>query len=755
MFKSLNNKFYAVVVMIFLLFGVSYGVIAYYLHKQDLHSQQVMRVRAVKKDIVTLRENFDNVRLWEKVILYQSVAEEEKEFGALLGQIREVLLSCNENTIDKTTQDDCELILFNINNYEALIAEILQLKTKEQLLDTRLVENFQSITSALLQADKPQLLGSFYGASQFFTQYQRTSGTSQFKALEIVMLSLMKKVIEMGDGDERLISYIKNFVAVLQESHVIEERILATSSEIESISVALSQDIEEANTNMESTILGMMEISQGNRADMKIMVFLASSIGALVLLCILLMLKNSIIGPVTSMAKVMAKVKNGDMSARCQQVSERNDEIDEMGVSLNTMLESVEKRDTTLQEYQQKLTEQLEELKRQKQEQQRLAQQLQRVEKMEAVGALAGGVAHDLNNILSGIVSYPELLLLDMKEDSPFRKPLHVIQDSGKRAVAIVQDLLTLARRGAAVLEVSNINHLVENYLSSPEFQKLKVDYPEIEIHTDLAMTLQNVKGSKPHLMKTIMNLVTNGIESIQGTGRIRLDTGNTYLSGSFAEYEEVVEGEYVSLTVADTGEGISASDLEHIFEPFFTRKEMGRSGTGLGLAVVWNTVNDHGGYVQVASGEEGTVFTLYFPVCREKGTDQALNKPIDSYLGNGEQLLLVDDVHYQREIGSKMLEKLGYKVAIAASGEEAVEYVRNNHVELLVLDMLMPPGIDGLETYRQILDSHPQMKAVLVSGYSETERVYEAQRLGGAVFVRKPYSLETIGDAVKRELSS
>jgi len=386
-------------------------------------------------------------------------------------------------------------------------------------------------------------------------------------------------------------------------------------------------------------------------------------------------------------------------------------------------------------------------------EAQALRAQLQRAEKMEAVGMLAGGVAHDLNNVLSGLVSYPDLLLMDLPDDSPLRNAVATIADSGKKAAAIVQDLLTLARRGVAVTKVVNVNDVICDYLSSPEYKKLKTFYPNAQFNNDLQEDLLNVLGSPVHLSKTIMNLVSNAAESLLGDGVVTISTKNQYVDRPIRGYDEVKEGDYVVLRVADSGVGIAADDLEKIFEPFYTKKMMGRSGTGLGMAVVWGTVKDHNGYIDVESTEgKGTIFELYFPVARMKVEKE---KPalFDEYAGRGESILVVDDVAQQREIASVLLTKLGYSVDVVASGEEAVEYMKENSADLLILDMIMAPGIDGLDTYKRILKLHPGQKAIITSGYSETDRVKEAQRLGAGQYIKKPYTLEKIGLAVKAEL--
>ncbi|MFH1931572.1 MAG: PAS domain S-box protein [Pseudomonadota bacterium] len=387
-------------------------------------------------------------------------------------------------------------------------------------------------------------------------------------------------------------------------------------------------------------------------------------------------------------------------------------------------------------------------------EKRKLEAQLQNAKKMRAIGTLAGGVAHDLNNILSGLVSYPELLLMDISEDSPLRNPILTIKKSGEKAAAIVQDLLTLARRGVAVTEVVNLNNIISEYLKSPEYEKLKFYHPKIQLETDLETGLLNISGSPVHLSKTIMNLVSNAAEAMPTGGSISMSAKNRYIDKPIRGYDHVAEGDYVILSISDTGVGISPEDMERIFEPFYTKKVMGRSGTGLGMAVVWGTVKDHKGYIDVQSIEgKGTTFTLYFPVTREEAVRDKSSISIEDYIGKGESILVVDDVEEQREIASGMLKKLGYSVTAVSSGEEAVEYMKGKSIDILVLDMIMDPGIDGLETYKRILEFHPKQKAIIASGFSETGRVKETLRLGAGVYVKKPYVLEKIGIAVRTEL--
>jgi CheY-like chemotaxis protein len=235
--------------------------------------------------------------------------------------------------------------------------------------------------------------------------------------------------------------------------------------------------------------------------------------------------------------------------------------------------------------------------------------------------------------------------------------------------------------------------------------------------------------------------------------GRVRLATFNTYLDTPRSAYEEIPEGEYICLSAADEGIGIDADNLQRIFEPFYTKKTMHRSGTGLGMTVIWATVKDHAGYIDVQSKEgEGTRIDLYFPATREVAEAEEQRPVLEDYLGT-ETILVVDDVPEQLDIAVKMLSKLGYKVSSAPSGDAAVAYMQNNHADLLVLDMVMPGGIDGLETYKRIITRHPKQKAIIASGYSESARVKALQNMGAGAYLQKPYTLEKIGIAVRREL--
>jgi PAS domain S-box-containing protein len=386
-------------------------------------------------------------------------------------------------------------------------------------------------------------------------------------------------------------------------------------------------------------------------------------------------------------------------------------------------------------------------------EREELKEQLERSKKMEAMGMLAGGVAHDLNNILSGIMTYPEIIMMKLPDDSPLIKPLQTIQRSGQRAAAVVNDLLAIARGVASSREITNLNHLVNDYLASPEHAALLARHPHCHVEIRPGKDLRNISCSKIHIGKALMNLMANAMEALDQSGTVTVSLENRIVDHPIPGYDTVNPGEYSVLSVSDTGGGISPDDLGRIFEPFYTKKEMGRSGTGLGLAIVWNTVQEHQGYITVTSGCNGTCFDLYFPSTRSNIKAEESGTPIDTFMGNGETILVVDDDPTQREIASAMLSFLRYHVITVDSGEAAVAYVKDASVDLMLLDMMMP-GMNGRETYEAVSRIRPGQKAVIASGFSGTDDVNEAQRMGAGVLVNKPYTIEKLGHAVMSALA-
>lgn len=385
-------------------------------------------------------------------------------------------------------------------------------------------------------------------------------------------------------------------------------------------------------------------------------------------------------------------------------------------------------------------------------EKRELTERLIRSEKMEALGRLAGGVAHDLNNVLMGIVNYPDLIVKKVDEKEFVIKSVKKIKESGLKAAAIVDDLLTLARRGVSRIEVFNLNSVIDRFFESPEFEKIVKSFPRVTFKKELDSGLLNMRGSVIHLNSTIMNLIFNAAEAIKKRGLIKISTKNIKSSGKLFGNKG---DDYIMLTVSDDGVGMDEEEQKKIFEPFYTKKILNRKGTGLGMSVIWGTVKDHNGFINIRSSKgKGSTFELFFPASKSEVGAISVNSQEKIAAGKGERILVVDDEENALDIACQYLKDLNYKPDPALSGEEAIILCKKNRYDLVILDMLMPPGIDGLETYKRIVELRKDIKVLIASGFSENSRVREVLKSGRARFIQKPYSFEKLMFSVNEMLN-
>lgn len=369
-----------------------------------------------------------------------------------------------------------------------------------------------------------------------------------------------------------------------------------------------------------------------------------------------------------------------------------------------------------------------------------------RADRLELAGRIAGQVAHDFNNLLGPLMAYPEFIREELPGNQTALAYLDDIESAAQQIANINQDLLTMGRRGHYNLEVLNLNRIIQRAI-----KEIDPCSPAAVIDLDLAEDLRNIKGGGTQIHRVIANLLCNALDAIHSDGRINIRSENYRADGATGTYTSIPAGEYVMLTISDNGCGIEEALIDKIFDPFFTSKSTDKKrGSGLGLSVVDSVMKDHHGFVDLkTTAGEGTSFFLYFPITRETvSTDQAV-----SYEGGSESVLVVDDESLQRDVSCELLSRLGYRVDSVDNGEKAVDLLKQNQRDLIVLDMIMPPGIDGAETYRRILQIHPMQKAIIVSGYSESDRVRLALELGAGDFIKKPFTLNQIAIAVKKEL--
>lgn len=366
----------------------------------------------------------------------------------------------------------------------------------------------------------------------------------------------------------------------------------------------------------------------------------------------------------------------------------------------------------------------------------------------------AGGVAHDLNNILSGLLTLPEMMLMDLPGDSPLVKPLQTIMKSGTRASQVVSELVAMSKGISGDKMVLDLNTAITRFLASEAFSGFQAAHPGLFVQPDLLPDLLNIRSSSDHIDTLLKHLINQGSDAMAGEGRILIKTENTYFDTPPTSRPGLTAGEYICLSVSDSGQFIPKDHVDHMFEPYYCKKVMARSCSGLGMAIAWNMMASSGGFITIRSSQEGSVYDLFFPASREKvGDREDSGQATAKIQGDGETVLIVDDDELQRDIASDILARAGYTVHTVPSGEQAVEHLKNKKADLLVLDMVMPPGMDGYETYQTIIQFAPGQKAVIASGFVRSSEVEKIQSLGAGGYIRKPYLVNDLLLAVRKEL--
>jgi len=374
-------------------------------------------------------------------------------------------------------------------------------------------------------------------------------------------------------------------------------------------------------------------------------------------------------------------------------------------------------------------------------------EQLQHAQKMEAIGTLAGGVAHDFNNLMMGMLGNLSLILYNIEPDHPHCENLQNIEKLINNGAKLTNQLLGYARKGKYEVKSVNLNQIVKD--SCETFGRTK---KEISIHLELAEDLFTAGADETQIQQVLLNLYINAADAMPGGGNLFLTTKNgTHLEIQDKNYNPK-SGNYVCLKVADNGAGMDAETTERIFDPFFTTKEMGH-GTGLGLASAYGIIKGHGGYINVDSEKgRGTTFSIYLPASHNQ-VKKSLETSNHICKGS-ETILLVDDEETVLEISVQILEKLGYSVLAAQSGKAAIDVYQKNKrkIDLVILDMIMP-DMSGGETYDQLKKVKPDIKVLLSSGYSINGQATDILGRGCIGFIQKPFSMKDLSQKLREVL--
>jgi len=382
-------------------------------------------------------------------------------------------------------------------------------------------------------------------------------------------------------------------------------------------------------------------------------------------------------------------------------------------------------------------------------ERRELEEQLRQSQKMDVIGQLAGGVAHDFNNMLGGIIGSAELLSIKTKDNPSLQKYADIILKGAERASELTRNLLAYSRKAKFVTKLIDIHDPI---LEAVSLLERTID-KRITIKTELKASPSQITGDPTLLQNAIMNLGINARDAMPEGGVISFRTENVFLDEHYcSSHPGLIPGNYIEVEVADTGTGIPGDIMNRIFEPFFTTKKFGQ-GTGLGLAAVYGTVKEHRGDISLYSElGSGTVFKIFLPMesSTAAGPDESAETPIS---GAG-CILLIDDEAIIRNIAQAQLNHLGYDVLLAEDGESGIEIFRREHkrISLVILDLVMPK-ISGQETLRRLLDIDPGIRVIFASGFNYHEGGNELSLLGAAGFIQKPFQLLKLSRVVAEAL--
>jgi len=390
--------------------------------------------------------------------------------------------------------------------------------------------------------------------------------------------------------------------------------------------------------------------------------------------------------------------------------------------------------------------------KRAEEEKKKLEAQLQHAQKMEAIGTLAGGIAHDFNNILQAISGYVQLLSMKNEGKDPESRYLNQIDRSTRRAAELTRQLLVFGRKVESKLRPMDLNREVVQ--AHTLLQRTIPRMIDIELH--LAQDLRIVNADPIQLEQIMMNLGINANDAMPDGGKLIFETKNVILDEAYCKtHLGAISGEYVLVSISDTGHGMDKEILKHIFEPFYTTKELGK-GTGLGLAMVYGIVKSHGGHIMCYSElGQGTVFRIYFPVLEVDDVEQEVEPKKEAEIRGGhETILFVDDEETLLNLAQDMLRQYGYTAIIAESGERAVEIYKTekDRIDLVILDVGMP-GMGGHKCLQELLKIDPEVKVIIASGYPGSGKVKETLESGAAGFIGKPYNLKDMLKKVREFL--
>jgi signal transduction histidine kinase len=638
MFKTINRKFYAIAIVLILLFGGAYALLAFFSQNQSRSEIRSSRAMIIEKEADSLRRLFFEIRFWEKSIFNASHKDAGKNFNERLKGMKKILLKLKNYQLEEEINQNFNTIITTMALYENNVNAMVQLQTEDSLLATRMNTNYRSLISTTINTGQTKLLKTLFHLNQFHTAYHTTHRESEYQALTMICNALEQKLMATRHLEHRTQGYFLNFKKLLQKDFSIRKKMDMIDQEFNDMSNQLMEIFSFISMASETGLKEEIHRAQSNRIWLDKFFLLITVLSLITLLFILRTMAREIINPIRSITHVVCQIEKGSIETRFVSLGNRSDEIVQLGFSLNNMLDSLEERQTELQQ-------EIKEREKTEKQQQLLEIRLAQAQKLESIGQLAAGIAHEINTPIQYVgdntrflgeafddfikaLRHYQLLLEAIKTETVDNEMIQKVEsvvenadmdyleeeipsaiDQTLEGVAhvarIVRSMKEFSHPGTIEKTAVDINHAIENTITVSRNEWKYV----AEMETDLDRSLPLVPCLPGEMNQVFLNIIINGAQAIgdvvgngsENKGVIRISTNN--------------DGDYVEIRIRDTGPGIPEEIQTRIFDPFFTTKEVGK-GTGQGLAVSHSViVKKHQGEISFATDPgKGTTFTIRLP---------------------------------------------------------------------------------------------------------------------------------------------
>lgn len=766
MLHRIDQKLYGFASLIIVLSLLTYGGVALFLDQQNEAAQEEQGALVSAREFATLQQMFIQLRTWERDLLLQGESEAESHFVQTIQRLKQQLNDYQDQATQQHIRTEISTISASVEQYENNFNQLSQLLSRHRLLETDMETIYQSIETAGLSQGDAQLLRKVFLLNHFQVNYLTDGRPSGFQALKIVLGSMAQAFAQSGYLDDRVKGYFAAYERTLGSYSVSAKEIKKIGGNLEQSYIVTIKLFEKLSGDLAKESNNAIASSIERRHTLKKAMYVYFPLVSVIVFFLSLLLARKIVTPINKLLATINEVKAGNSQHRFSPMGASEYELNQLGLSFNSMLDTLDDQQNQMLGYQAELTRKVTELAETNEklqveitermvadkEKTNLEEQLRQSQKMEAIGTLAGGIAHDFNNILAAIIGYAQLTRRKFADDTKEKRNLGEVLKAAERGKQLVQQILMFSRKSEGGKEQVQISTVVEEALKLLR-QTIPATTP---IHATITPQAGIILADATQIHQIVMNLCTNAyhaVRDVNGAIDIRLDAIELDQQRAL-QFSDLPPGAYARLVIKDTGTGMPAAIKSRIFEPFFTTKRQGE-GTGMGLAVVYGIIHNLGGAIEVKSEVgEGTIMHVLLPM--SLGEEVELQDVQESLQSGSERILFVDDESMLATLGKEILDELGYHVTATTSAKNALKMFNQapSSYDLIISDQSMPE-ISGADLAKAMMHVRPDIPIILCTGYSETIDADRARALGIKAFLMKPIDQNTLASTIREVLDA